>query len=173
MEERKRSLLKRLEGFFSDDETVEEASVFTAEELNAPVDILRVLVTEYGAELTDVLAEYYFAPSEERDDVWYFTSVINIDPAVPMEGITALSLAIAKLNFYIPYGSFAISGDGGLLVFKSVTALRSDSDDEKLYKDIELAADNALFIPEQYTELLSQVADGSLLLEDFLSMLSH
>ena len=171
MADRKQALLKRLEGFFKEDETIEEASLFSAEELGTPMDMVRVLVTDYGPGLTDILAEYSFIPFEEADEVWYFSSVLTIDTDIPKEGVSALSCAIAKLNFYLPYGNFALSGDGRMLVYRSVAALRSDSDDEALYKDIELAADTALLVPEQYVELLSQVADGSLLLNDFLSTL--
>ncbi len=172
MAERKQALLKRLEGFFKEDETIEEASLFTADELGTPMDVLRVLVMDYGAGLTDILAEYSFIPFEGDDDeVWYFSSVLTIDTDIPKEGVSALSCAIAKLNFYLPYGNFALSGDGKMLVYRTVTALRSDADDENLYKDIELAADTAILVPEQYVQLLSQVADGSLLLNDFLSTL--
>ena len=135
------------------------------------MDVLRVLVTEYGSDLTDILVEYSFIPFEGPDEVWYFSSVLTIETAVPAEGVPALSQAIARLNFVLPYGSFALSVDGKMLVYKSITALRSDCDDETLYKDIELSADTALLVPEQYTGLLLKVADGSLLISDFLDML--
>ena len=57
MSDRKKQLLERLETFFVNDEEVEEASIFTAEELGTPMDMLRVLVTGYGPGLMDVLAE--------------------------------------------------------------------------------------------------------------------
>ncbi len=48
MDEKKRELLTQLEKFFKEDEDVEEASLFTKEELGTPMDIVRVLVTGYG-----------------------------------------------------------------------------------------------------------------------------
>ncbi|MCR5789630.1 MAG: hypothetical protein K6G83_07050 [Lachnospiraceae bacterium] len=177
MEKRKRELLQRLETFFKNDEDIEEASLFTAEELQVPVDMLRVLVLDYGPDPIDVLAEYSFLPVSGGEEVWYFSSVLTIMSDVPKEGVPALSCALAKLNFYLPYGSFALSGDGKMLIYKSVTAVRADSKsagedpDDRLYEEIELAADTALLVPEGYTGLLRQVADGTLLLDDFLTML--
>ncbi len=171
MSDRKQILLKKLEVFFAEDETVEEVALFSAEELGTPMDMLRLLVLEYGPGLKDILAEYSFIPYGEEDEVWYFSSILTLETDLPKEGIPSLSQAIAKLNFYLPYGNFAISSDNRMLIYKSVTALRSDCDDETLYKDIELAADTSLLVPEQYTQLLSSVADGSLLVNDFLSML--
>lgn len=169
MKDRKKKLLKRLEGFFKNDEMAEEVSIFTAEELGAPMDILRVFVTGYGPGLIDVLAEYSFIPLEGAEEVWYFSSVITIMTDIPEDGVVPLSAAIAKLNFFLPYGSFCISGDGDMLVYRSVTALRTDHDDEKLYEDIELSADTALLAAEDQTLLLIQVAEGELFLDDYLA----
>ena len=169
MSDRKKQLLNRLENFFKNDEDVEEASIFTAEELGTPMDMLRVLVSGYGPELIDVLAEYSFIPFEGADEVWYFSSIITIMTDIPEDGVLPLSAAIARLNFFLPYGSFCISRDGKMLVYKSVTALRADHDDKTLYEDIELAADTALLAAEDQSFLLMQVAEGELLLEDYLA----
>ena len=80
MDDRKRKLLKELENFFREDEDIDEASLFTAEELEAPMDMLRVLVTGYGPGLIDILAEYSFIPlPSESDEIWYFSSVFTLD----------------------------------------------------------------------------------------------
>ena len=172
MGERKRDLLKQLEKFFKEDEDIEEASLFTKEELETPMDVLRVLVTGYGPALIDVLAEYSFIPMPgEADEVWFFSSVLTIETDIPKEGAAALSNAIARLNFYMPYGGFCLSPDGSMLTYKSVTALRSDEKDETLYKDIELSADTALFVPENFTDSLLRIADGRMPLSEFIAML--
>ncbi len=171
MENRKQKLLKRLEEFFKNDESAEEVSLFTAKELGTPMDVLRVLVTEYGPSLTDVLAEYSFLPLGGPEEVWYFSSVLTIKTDVPKDGASPLSGAISRLNFYLPYGGFCLSSDGSMLIYKSMTALRTDHDDDKLYEDIELSADTALLIPENYIDLLIRVADGRLLLNDFIESL--
>ena len=172
MEERKRNLLKRLESFFKEDEDIEEASLFSAEELEIPVDMLRVLVTGYGPQLIDILAEYSFLPLPgEADEVWYFSSVLTIETDIPREKAAALSNAIARLNFFMPYGGFCLSPEGDMLTYKSVTALRSDEQDDTLYKDIELSADTALLVPENYTDSLLRILDGRLSLSEFIEML--
>ena len=52
-----------------------------------------------------------------------------------------------------------------------MSVLQADHDDEVLYEDMELAADTALLIPEKHLYLLQQVAEGTLLLNDFIEML--
>ncbi len=171
MEKRKLELLKKLEEFFKNDDDVEEVSMFSSEELGIPVDMLRLLLTEYGPGLIDIFAEYTFIPVPGPDEVWYFSSIITIMTDIPKEGAVALAGAIARLNFYLPYGAFCLSSDGDMLIYKTVSALRADHDDQKLYEDIELAADTALLVPERYSYLLMQVAEGELLLNDFINSL--
>ncbi len=170
MDDRKRNLLDRLEGYFTADEDIEEASLFTKDELNSPMDVLRILITDYGPGLTDVLAECYFLPLQDTE-VLYYDTVITILMDVPAEAVPALSGAITKLNFFLPYGGFALNGDGSMLVYKASAALLSKDDDEKLYEAMELSTDTAILTAESYTDLLSQVADGSLSLNDFLETL--
>ena len=171
MSDRKKALLERLEAFFGNDEAVEEATIFTGEELGTPMDVLRVLVPDYGAGLLEILGEFSFLPLEGPEEVLYFSSLLTLMINIPEAAVPALSAAISKLNFYLPYGNFCLSKDGTILVYKTVSVLRADHDDEILYEDMELAADTALLIPEKHLYLLQQVAEGTLLLNDFLEML--
>lgn len=170
MDERKLELLRRLEAYFNEDEDIEEASIFTKEELDTPMDVLRALITDYGSNLTDVLVENSFLPLEETE-VLYFNTVITVKIDVPAEGVPSLANAIAKLNFFLPYGAFSINGDGSMLVYRSTTAIMSKEDDDKLYEQMELSADTAILVAEGYAGQLSDVADGALLLSDFLATL--
>ena len=171
MEDRKTKLLKQLEEFFKEDEDAAEVSFFTKEELNSPMDVLRVLITDYGPGLMSVLAEFFFIPFGGLEEVWYFSSVITILTDIPKDGVSALSGAISRLNFYLPYGSFCINSPGNVLVYKSVATLRTDRDDTQLREDMELSADTALLVPESYTELLAKTTDGRMLLSDFIATL--
>lgn len=171
MEERKFKLLKQLEAFFKEDETVEEASLFTKEELETPMDIVRALLTDYGPGLMDVLAEYSFIPFEGPQEVWYFSSIITIKMDVPKDGVSALCGAISRLNFYLPYGAFCINAAGDLLIYKSVTAIRTDHNDKEIYENMELSADTALLVAEEHTDMLVKVANGTMLLDDFIDTL--
>lgn len=170
MADRKKALLEKLELFYKDDEGIEEASLFTGEELGTPMDVLRLLVRDYGPGLMDVLAEFSFLPTE-GDEVWFFNAVLTILTDVPKEAVPALSGAISRLNFYLPFGAFCISSDGSMLSYKAVTALRASHDDENIYENLEVAAESALLVPEQYTYTLEQIANGSLLMNDFIKML--
>ncbi len=169
--DRKRTLLKRLEEFFKNDETVEEASLFTKQELKAPMDVLRVLVTDYGAGLNDILAEYSFLPLGEEDEIWYFSGVLTIRMNVPHEGVMPLSVAVSRLNFYLPAGAFAVSADGTTLIYKNVSLIRTDRSDDLIYEDMELLSDTALLIPENFVYSLIEVSQGGLTLKQFLETL--
>ena len=171
MAERKRVLLERLEKYYKEDEDVTQASVFTGKELGVPMDVLRVLVGSYGAGLMDILGEFSFLPVE-GDEVWFFTSVLTIMLDVPKESVPSLAIAIAKLNFYLPYGAFCLSGDGKMLTYKAATTIRSDRDDDKIYEDMELAAETSLLVPENYVFALEQIADGKLLMNYFVKMIT-
>ncbi len=170
MDERKQKLLKQLEAYFQNDEDVEDISLFTKEELGTSMDVLRALITGYGADLTDVLAEFSFLPFQDTE-VLYFNTVLTIRVDVPKEGVTALSGAISRLNFYLPCGSFAISSDGSILIYKTSAAFPSEWDDNKLYELIELSADTALSVAESHVGLLSDVADGKMSLSEFTDTL--
>ncbi len=170
MDERKRELLKQLETFFNEDEDIAEVSLFTKEELETQMDVLRLLIIDYGPDLMDVLAECSFLPLQDTE-VLYFSTVLTIRMDIPKEGLSSLSGAVSRLNFFLPYGSFSVSGDGTMLVYKATAAFPSEWDDDKLYKLMEISADSALFVAESYTEVLSQVADGKMPLSDFISTL--
>ena len=171
MDERQRELLKRLETFFSEDEDIEEASLFTKEELNAPVDVLRVLALDYGPRLMDLLAEFSFLPLGEEQEIFYFSSVLTISMNVPKEGIPALAGAISRLNFYLPFGAFCLSQDGSMLIFKTAVPMAAGQSDDAIYQAMEIAADASILIPESYTDLLLRIAEGNLLLDDFIATL--
>ncbi len=170
MDERKRELLKKLETFFNEDDGVAEVSLFTKEELDTPMDVLRLLITDYGPGLMDVLAECSFLPLQDPD-VLYFTTVITVRMDIPEAGLSSLSGAVSRLNFFLPYGGFSVSGDGTMLIYKACAAFPSGWEDEQLYKLMEISADSALYTAESHTGPLSQVADGQLALSDYLTTL--
>ena len=171
MKERKRQLLTRLEEFFKNDEDIDEVSFFTSDETGAPMDVLRLLLTNYGPGRADVLAEFSFLPFEGPEEVLYFSSVVTILTTMPKDAVPAVAGAIARLNFYLPYGSFGINSEGNMLIYKSVATLRADHDDKILYESMELAADTSLLIPEQSTYDLIRIAFGELLLNEYLEKL--
>ncbi len=170
MDERKRELLKRLETFFAEDEDIEEASLFTKEELKTPMDVLRILITDYGPGLMDVMAECSFLPLEDTE-VLFFNTVLTVKMDVPAAGVSALSGAIAKLNFFLPYGGFALSGDGKVLIFKNSVAVPSEDSDDSIYKLMKISTDTSILMAENYSYLLTQVASGDMMLSEFLATL--
>ncbi len=170
MNEKKKKLLSGLETFFKNDDTIDEVSLFTSEELGASVDVLRCLVTGYGPGLHPVMIEYFFLPVSGKD-ILYFSSVLTIRQNLPKVGLTALSGAISRLNFYLPCGAFSFSSNGDNLIYKNVIPLPSKMTEKQLGQLIELAADTALFIPESYVEPVLKVAYGDLTLDEFIESL--
>ena len=77
MEDSKKSkLLEELKKKLEESGNFGEMSVFTAKELDAPMDILRAEIPEFGSDLVSLLGEFFFLPIEDEGRV-YFSTVIT------------------------------------------------------------------------------------------------
>ena len=94
MNEKKRKMLNVLIEELDESEDFEEISLFTAEELGAPADIARALISDVGSELIDVLGEFLFMPYED-EEMLYFTSVITLTDEIMADEQVDIALAIA------------------------------------------------------------------------------
>ncbi len=129
MTDRQKELLEALEEILNENEHTGEVSMFTAEELGAPMDILRAELTEFGPDLESVLAEFFFIPAE-NEDTMFFTTVITLSSTVPKEAVPDVAAAAARIDYYLPAGSFALGENDENLIFRH-TALIDRGDDIK------------------------------------------
>ena len=75
MNKKKRELLNLLVSELEDAEDMEQTSLFTAEELNAPADAVRTLINEVGTEFISVLGEFFFLPYEDEEVLYFATAM--------------------------------------------------------------------------------------------------
>lgn len=168
MNDRKSKLLHAFADEINKSDDFEEASVFTSKELDTPVDMVRCIVTEVGTDLINALGEFYFLPFE-NEEVLYFTLTITLGDEVVPESVSDLESAVSKLDFYLPYGCFALGGEGSILVYKYTVPFRSaDSEDEQMSSML-TALDAAVTICDRFEGYLMLVASGELAPDDMIS----
>ncbi len=162
MGEKNRELLTTLANELNNAEDIEDASLFTAEELEAQTDIVRCLIKETGADLIDTLGECFFLPLGNDADVSYFTTIITIIDEMEPDDATQFAEAVARINFFIPAGTFAIDEEESGLVFKYAVPIMNDASDEEKLKYMLTAFNASLGIVDKYEGYLMLVATGEL-----------
>lgn len=163
--ERERRLLQMLEKETEDD--FAGMSLFTAEELEVEMDVLRILETGYGSALTDALGEFFFRPYDDSEsDVMLFSSVITLTTKLNETYISRLSAGIAQLNFYLPCGGFAINADHTTLAFRLSQVCYADQSDDEILRQMKDCVGLAFGTPEQYVGMLLKMAEGGVSLQD-------
>lgn len=169
MNERKLELLQALEKELKKDDLIGEMSLFTAEELNSPSDMLRAEIAEFGTTGQSVLGEFLFLPIED-EELLFFTAVINLtftlDPSLTDEALRAAS----RLNYYLPVGEFALGGaEDSNLVFKYGIPILADADIKLQKKTVFAAADRALLYGERFEAYLSLMLEDGVSIEDLFA----
>lgn len=171
-DERKQKLLEALEAEFKKDEGIGEMSLFTKKELNAPMDILRAEIPDFGSDLVSILGEFFFLPFE-ADEVLYFTSMITLSSTIPAEAAPDVAAAIARLNYYIPNGCYALGDDDRNLVFRDTLPLKGDADIKDQGTAIIISANNAIMTAERYEAHIKLVLKNEITVTEMVKMLKN
>lgn len=138
------------------------AELFLKEETGGVTDILRVALDEFGRAGDDALAEFFFMELDNgAPDVVYFASVITLADSMEQEHLPELYKAIAKLNFYLPAGCFAVSSNETTLAFKVMALIPAELSEEGLLRQMNISAAHALELAEPYAALLMGIAEGT------------
>ncbi len=171
MKDIKKELLEALEKELKGNEGIGEMSMFSAKELNAPMDILRAEIPEYGPELVSVLGEFFFFPADDKDTL-FFTTVITLSSTLPKEAAPDVASAIARLNYYIPLGSYALGDEDKNLVYKMTLPLRAEEKKESQIKDMVNSVFYALGIAEKFLGYIIMVIKNEITVEEMTDMFS-
>ena len=171
MGERELELLKGLMGHLEGNEEVDQVSLFTAEELNAPMPVVRAFLPGFGASGLEVLAEFFFLPGAEGDPTLRFSSVLTITNILPQDRLPEVDTAVARLNCYLPVGAYCVNRGGSHLLYKLVIPMGREWTKASQERMVCLAAEEALLTPRGTAGLLVSVALGELSLGDFLESL--
>ncbi|MBQ4481649.1 MAG: hypothetical protein II966_00300 [Lachnospiraceae bacterium] len=166
MDKKKIELLKTLEGEFKEADDIGEVSLFTKEELGA-VDILRAEIAEFGTDLVSVLGEFFFLPFEE-DEVLYFTSVITLSGSITEDIVPDLAGAVARLNYILPCGCFAIGDNDKNLIYRFSVPIFGDEDKKRQEMEMSNAANTAILIAEKYEGYLKLVMNDNMTVDEMI-----
>ncbi len=128
---------------------------------------LAILFDELGLNDDEAFGAFVFSPViTDDDEVQYFNCVIVLTQDIDREKLPLLYEAFAYINFYIPYGSFAIDGDNESIVYRYTQALPIRMKDEDLYAQIQIAMGNAISMADSNINLVLSLEDGTMDLED-------
>jgi len=169
--EKKIKLLEALIRELQESEEIQDMSLFTEEELDAPVDVARAMIVEMGTELVDVLGEFFFLPLE-NEEVLYFVSSITVMEEIPLDKQMDLAIAVARLNSLIPCGAFAMGNGGENLIYRYTVPVSAELDEEVKMTMLLTAVDTAIQEVDRFIAFLMLVAAGELSVDDMMSLLS-
>ncbi len=171
MKDIKKELLEALEGELKGEEGIGEMSMFSAKELNAPMDILRAEIPEYGPELVSVLGEFFFFPVDYEDTL-FFSTVITLSSTLPKEAAPDVASAIARLNYYVPLGNYALGDEDKNLVYKMTLPIRTDEKKDKQTKDIINSVYYALGMAEKFLGYILMVVKNEITVDEMIGIFS-
>ena len=167
MNERKMELLRGLEAEFKEADDIGEVTVFKSEELGGIADMLRAEIPEFGTDLVSVLGEFFFLPFEENE-VLYFTSVITLSGSITEDIAPDLAIAVARLNYILPCGCFALGDNDKNLIFRFSVPVFGDEDKKRQEMEVSNAANTAILVAEKYEAYLKLVMNNDMTVDEMI-----
>lgn len=161
MNEKKRELLNALISELNESEDMEQTSLFTAEELGTPADVVRTMINDVGAEMISVLGEFFFMPYED-EEVLYFSTAVTISEEIPAEYMADLENAAIRLNTMIPCGCFATGIGGDRLIYRYTAPFLASQDTGDQVSLMLTAVGASVDTLDRFTGYLALVADGKM-----------
>ncbi len=166
----KKELLDALEARFKADGDIGEVLMFTSKELGSSMDVLRAEITEFGPDLMNVLGEFFFMPFDD-EGLMFFTSVITLSNSVPKEAVPDIEAAIARLNYYMPCGCYALGDEDKNLVYRYTSILLTNEEKDKLTEAVSSAAYSAISVAEKFMGYLLLVLKNEITVEQMVKMI--
>lgn len=144
------------------------------EEEELPMDVLTVLLTEYGSRQDEASGEFYFLPLPNgAEGVCYFSSVITLSESLDPLYLDAVCKAVAMINFYLEYGAYVVDVEGNILAYKMVTPIFESMDAEQFFATVDMNLAHALDAGEKFAGILMKLSEGACTLDDVMDLLPH
>lgn len=140
-------------------------ALFNLADEDFPYDVLNLIVYDLGEKQSQCRGEFCFININEEEEIQTFTSIITMNDELDISNFGELCEAVNALNFYIPYGSFAISRADKNLIYKLSCPLPVDLSEELLHQQVELFISNAYLMVDKYIDLIESIATGENTLE--------
>ncbi|MCR4654905.1 MAG: hypothetical protein K5770_01530 [Lachnospiraceae bacterium] len=166
----KKELLNALEERLKADGDIGQTVMLNAEDLGSSMDVLRAEILEFGPDLMNVLGEFFFMPFED-EGLMFFTSVITYSDSVPREAAADIAAAVARLNYYIPCGCYALGNDDKNLIYRYTAIMLNSEEKERLTQAVISAAYSSVSVAEKYLGYLLLVLKGEITVEEMVKMM--
>lgn len=135
-----------------------------AAELGAEEDGFEMVTTmldEVGDTDSEMIGEFFFRPLlTEEDEVQYFAAVLTLPDEIPADRLPALYEAVSYVNFTLPAGCFSIDMDHQYFCYVLSVPLPIDLEDGEVFREMDLAAGNAMAIADAHVGILLDVING-------------
>ncbi len=169
MNEKKRELLNALCSELEKVEYLEQTSLFTADELEAPADVVRTLINEIGTEFISVLGEFFFMPYED-EEVLYFATAITVSEDIPSDCRMDLESVVSRINSLIPCGCFSTGTSGDRLIYRYTAPFlaKQEADEQKIL--MLTAVNAAMETVDRFVGYLTLAASGEMNAEEVMKV---
>ena len=171
MSEKKQELLKKLVTELEQSESLEQTSLFTAEELGTPADVVRTMINELGPDLISVLGEFLFLPFKD-EEMLYFCTAITVTEEIPADARADLAVAVSRINSILPCGSFALGEESSTLIFKYTILIPAGADEEEQKRMMLTAVDNSIEMVDRNVGYLALVLSGDRTPESMMELVT-
>ena len=125
--------------------------------------ILTVVLDAIGetGEMEGSIGEFFFMlPESENDTVQHFCAVITIMDDLSKENLPKLYEAMAKINFRIPCGCYAVDEDESIISYRLTVPMPISLSGDALFDEINVCMANAFSSAEPYADELINIASG-------------
>lgn len=132
-------------------------------------NVLSCLNDSFGVSGAEVMSRFYFAPMEvSPEGVQYFVAMSTLSDELPIERVAEVSQAVGMLNYYIPYGAFAVDPLTRSVIYRITTPITTELSEEELIEEVDILAGQSLDMAERYCYLILQVAFQGMSVDDFM-----
>lgn len=135
-----------------------------------PGPVLTVIYNDMGADADEVLADYTVIAGEDDETVAYIESFLTFTEELSKEHLPLVYEAISKINFYLPYGGFAVNEDTNVLGFKFGMPISMDLSEETLFEAINLCVTGGHLQADNYMFPLLQISEGNMSPDEVLEL---
>lgn len=136
----------------------------------APVDMVHILIRNYGLLSLPAAGVFYFLPSA-NDEMMYFSGEIEYAEDMQLAQLPEVCQAVAAINYCLPYGNYCVDVTSGTLKYRLSVPIIADITYEELMGQLNLLVAHTLEMGEKYSYLLTELGYGNIGLEDVLSAL--
>lgn len=132
------------------------------DETDLPMDILTVDLEDFSETGSNWMGEFSFLPLPNgAEGVCYVSSAITMADDIEDEASIRLMWLITRLNFYLPYGLFALSEDGKRLAYKLCSPVIDNDNEDELYEALSLIVSHSLDFMDDFGDMIVDVLEGS------------